>query len=106
MRLDGFITVNGIVQSSSEYHIDDNNNLVFSQAPAAGDRINVVFSQGEVSGPVLAFNGNGTQNVFVVEGNNELLKFNRLMNDIRKHKDKPAVKDLLEQLQIVTELLR
>jgi hypothetical protein len=106
MNLDGFVTVNGIVQSSSEYHIDNDNRLIFKQAPSAGDNINVVFSQGEVSGPVLAFNGNGTQNVFVVEGNTELLKFNRLMNDIRKHKDKPAVKDLLEQLQIVTELLR
>ena len=106
MRLDGFVTVNGIVQSSSEYHIDDNNNLVFSQAPAAGDRINVIFSQGAVNSPTLALTGNGTQNVFFVEGNQELLKFNRLVDNIRKHRDNPAVKDLLEQLQIVTELLR
>jgi hypothetical protein len=106
MNSSGFVTVNGIVQSSSDYYIDDNDRLIFNQAPSAGDNINVVFSQGEVNGPVLVFNGNGTQNVFVVEGNTELLKFNRLMNDIRKHKDKPVVKDLLEQLQIVTELLR
>lgn len=106
MSLTGFVTVNGIVQSPSAYHIDNDDRLIFNQAPSAGDNINVILSQGDVNGPVLAFNGNGTQHVFDVEGNNELLKFNRLMNDIRKHKDKPAVKDLLEQLQIVTELLR
>jgi hypothetical protein len=106
MNLDGFVTVNGIVQSSSEYHIDDNNNLVFRQAPAAGDCVNIILSQGAINSPTLSFTGNGTQNVFFVEDNNELMRFNRLIDNVRKHRDTPAVKDLLEQLQVVTELLR
>ena len=107
MNFPGFVTINGIVQSPSEYDIDANNNIVFNEAPPIGSYINIIFTNQFTNGPTLSLKGNGSVNVFnISHDNNEHIKFNKLVNDIVKHKDNPAVKDLLEQLHIVTELLR
>ena len=101
-RLDGFVTINGIVQYDDSYYVTYDDRLIFAEAPPTGSSINITYNYGTIQN----LRGNGTQNVFPVEGNIEQAKFSRLMRDITKHKDNPAVKDLLEQLRVVTELLR
>ena len=98
----GLITVNGIVQYDENHYITNNDCLIFNEAPSMGSSIVIQYHNGSTK----YFEGNGSQNVFPIDGHTEITKFYRLIKDITKHKDNPAVKDLLEQLRIVTELLR
>jgi hypothetical protein len=100
--LDGLISINGILQSDGSHYITNDDSLIFSEAPVTGSRIVIQYHNGLTR----YFEGNGSQHIFPMGGHTEIMKFDRLMRDITKHKDNPAVKDLLEQLQIVTELLR
>ena len=102
MTLDGLISINGIVQYDGSHYITNDDHLIFSEAPSIGSRIVVQYYNGSQR----YFEGNGSQHVFPLDGHTAITQFDRLLRDITKHKDNPAVKDLLEQLRIVTELLR
>ena len=102
MMLDGLISINGILQSDGSHYIINDDSLIFSEAPSMGSKIVIQYHNGLTR----CFEGNGSQHIFPMGGHTEIAKFDRLIRDITKHKDNPAVKDLLVQLQIVTELLR
>lgn len=94
------VIINGIIQARAEYHINANT-IVFHNAPQAGSTINILTEDNER----LDFHGDGSSCVFAGPAS-EKAKFRQFMTEVYNKKDDPTVKDQLEKLKIVMELVR
>lgn len=93
------VIVNGIVQSVHEYMVQLDL-IIFHRAPALGDRISIT-----VGNARLEHEGNGSRTVFEMPSN-EGVKFEQFMAKVWDNRDNPTVRDQLEKLKIVMELIR
>jgi hypothetical protein len=93
------VAVNGIIQSVGAYMVQGDV-LIFHQAPQIGDRISITIGKIRTE-----HEGNGSRTVFEMP-NNEGLQFEQFMARVWEHRDNPTVKDQLEKLKIVMELVR
>ena len=94
------VSVNGIIQSVGNYSILNNGMLKFHRAPGLGDRVSI-----SVGNAQLNHEGNGSRTVFEMP-NNEAVKFEQFMSRVWEYRNNPTVRDQLEKLKIVTELIR
>ena len=94
------VSVNGIIQSVGAYTIISSDILRFHQAPEIGDRISI-----SVGNAQLNHVGNGSRTVFEMPSN-EAVKFEQFMTKVWENRDNPTVRDQLEKLKIVMELIR
>lgn len=96
-----FVSVDGIMQSPYEYE-QTNSSIIFKNAPDVGSNINV-----NVDGNVMTYIGNGINCMFTIPyAIREELQFKIFTNEVWKHRDNPTVKDQLEKLKIVMELVK
>ena len=93
------VSVNGIIQSVSAYMLQGDV-LIFHQAPDIGDRISISMGNAQLNHV-----GNGNRTVFELP-NNEAVKFEQFMSRVWDNRDNPTVRDQLEKLKIVMELIR
>ena len=95
------VSVNGILQSKHEYVVQDTC-IIFHTAPQPLANICV-----NIKGSMVTYTGNGTNCVFSIplELRDEF-EFKQFMENVWKHRDNSTVKDQLEKLKIVMELVR
>lgn len=93
------VVVNGIIQSVHEYMVQLDL-IIFHRAPQLGDRISI-----SIGNARLEHEGNGSRTVFEMPSN-EGVKFEQFMARVWDKRDNPTVRDQLEKLKIVMELLR
>ncbi len=93
------VAVDGIVQSRSQYMISGDN-IVFHVAPPYGSMICVMSEDGRTD-------SQGDGSTFVFPGvTSERIKFKQFMDSVYEKRLDPTVKDQLEKLKIVMELVR
>ena len=93
------VSVNGIIQSMSQYmKLDDF--IMFHQAPAAGSEIYIITNEER-----LHYQGDGSTHKFALPVSDRR-KYVEFMEEVYKNKDNPTIKDQLEKLKIVMELVR
>mgnify|MGYP003332926958 FL=1 len=95
------VVINGIIQSASEYTITSNNQIVFRNAPQSDSHVSIITDDHNR----LDYRGDGLTNTFQGPSDDKA-KFREFMTEVYKNKDNPSVKDALERLQIVMELVR
>lgn len=93
------VAVNGIIQGVGAYMIQGDV-LIFHQAPDMGDRISITIGKTRTE-----HEGNGSRTVFEMP-NSEAFQFEQFMERVWNYRDNPTVKDQLEKLKIVMELIR
>lgn len=93
------VAVNGIIQSVHEYMIQLDL-VIFHRAPDLGDRVSIT-----VGNARLDHEGNGAQLAFQMPSN-EAVQFEYFMHRVWDNRDNPTVRDQLEKLKIVMELIR
>ena len=93
------VAVNGIIQSVHSYMVQIDL-IIFHQAPQLGDRVSIT-----VGNARLDHEGNGTQLAFQMPSN-EAVQFEHFMARVWDNRDNPTVRDQLEKLKIVMELIR
>ena len=93
------VSVNGIIQSVGAYMIQGDV-LIFHRAPDIGDRISISMGNAQLN-----HEGNGSRTVFEMP-NNEAVKFEQFMARVWEHRNNPTVKDQLEKLKVIMELIR
>ena len=94
------VMINGVFQMKSHW-IFAGSDLEFTNPPPAHSDIRVHLDNGDS----VMFNGTGKQTVFNNIVNEDDTDLQKLIDNVRNHRNNPAVKDLLEQLTIVTNLL-
>lgn len=93
------VVLNGIIQSPHAYMMSGNT-VVFHSAPEKGVEVSIVMDEHRYS-----YVGDGS--TFVFPGApSDRMQFKKLMEDVYEKRNDPAVKDQLEKLKIVMELVR
>jgi hypothetical protein len=93
------VAINGIVQARSQYMVSGDN-IVFHIAPPCGSRICILSEDGRSD-------YEGTGDTYVYPGaSNERTKYKQFMEDVYDKRYNPTVKDALEKLKVVMELVR
>lgn len=93
------VSVNGILQSRHAYMVVGDC-IVFHSAPPAGSEIAIMIDRCRTEDV-----GNGTTVVFPVAISPEL-QFKQFMDKVWEQRENPTVKDTLEKLRVVMELVR
>jgi ribosomal protein L30/L7E len=98
---DILVIANGIIQSSHEYIISDGK-VVFWRVPPPDSTVTI-----RIRNKTISHQCNGFINVFPIpEEIIEEIRFQEFFKNVLIHKDNPAVKDQLEKLKAIVELLR
>lgn len=95
------VVINGIIQSVSEYTVTNNNQIVFRNAPQSDSHVSIITDDHNR----LDYRGDGLTTTFQGPSNDKA-KFREFMNEVYNHRKNPTVKDALERLQIVMELVK
>jgi hypothetical protein len=93
------VSVNGLLQSMSQY-MKIGDSIIFHQAPQAGAVISILTEEQR-----LDYEGDGSTCVFSWP-QSDRSQYKHFMEEVYKYKDNPTVKDQLEKLKIVMELVR
>jgi hypothetical protein len=101
-RICYIVSINGILQAAASYK-ETSERIVFRQAPAAGDTIQIVASDGVNFSEYITYEGNGVTYIFHLP---EVENFYQFMNDLEEYKDHPAVKDQIEKMQVILALVK
>lgn len=97
------ININGIMQSTEMYSVEDIS-IKFHQAPSKGDDVRVVLPIPSTS---VRYMGDGEKCVFTLPSDvGKEIMFKEFMDSVWKHRNNPSVKDQLEKLKIIMELVR
>lgn len=94
------VYVNGAVQAPLFHYERVGNSIVFSQAPSSDSTIEIVTRETRNQ-----YKGDGHTNVFETPHTPKLM-FLQFAEEVWQHRENPAVKDALEKLKIVVELVR
>jgi hypothetical protein len=98
---DILIIVNGIIQSSHEYIITDGK-VAFHRVPPPDSTVTI-----RIRNKTISHQCNGFINVFSIpEEIIEEMRFQDFFKKVWIHKDNPSVKDQLDKLKVVMELIR
>ena len=93
------VVINGIIQAHHAYMMSGNT-VVFHSAPERGSEVSIIMDEH-------TYNYVGDGNTFVFPGApSGRMQFKRFMEEVYEKRDDPTVKDALEKLKIVMELLR
>ncbi len=93
------VVVNGILQARYAYMLSGDS-VVFHTAPGAGSEVSIIMDDARYE-----YIGDGK--TFVFHGTpSPRMQFRNFMEEVYEKKDDPTVKDALEKLKIVMELLR
>jgi hypothetical protein len=93
------VSIDGIIQGANAYTVL-NGFIRFKNAPPAGSAVNIRNNLLNVT-----YEGNGTQVVFDMPITEEV-KYKLFMTKVWENRDNPTVKDQIEKLKIVMELIR
>lgn len=93
------VSVDGILQSRHAYMVVGDS-IVFHSAPPFGSYISVMMDRHRTD-----FEGDGSSVVFPVAVSPEM-QFKQFMDKVWENRDNPTVKDQLERLKVVMELIR
>jgi len=95
------VSVNGIMQSTYAYIVQDTS-IIFRVAPPPMAEVNV-----SIQGTNITYTGNGTNCVFNLPSDIRLeMEFKQFMHQAWLNRHNPTVKDQLEKLKVVMELVR
>ena len=95
------VSINGIVQIPGvDYHLG-NDSISFSQPPHTGASITITTE----AGVLLNIRADGSTYLFRYI-DEESSKITEMLEQAFKHRDVPAVADMLERLQVVVELAK
>ena len=93
------VVVNGILQGKYAYMLSGDS-VVFHSAPPAGSEVAIIIDD-------TRFEYVGDGSTFVFQGTpSARMQFRKFMEEVYEKKDDPTVKDQLEKLKIVMELVR
>lgn len=93
------VVINGILQGKYAYMLSGDS-VVFHTAPPAGSEVSILMDD-------TRFEYVGDGSTFVFQGTpSSRMKFRKFMEEVYEKKDYPTVKDALEKLKIVMELVR
>ncbi len=93
------VSINGLLQSMSQY-MKIGDSIIFHQAPQAGADISIITEEQRLN-----YEGDGSTCVFSWPATDRS-QYKHFMEEVYKNKDNPTVKDQLEKLKIVMELVR
>ncbi len=93
------VVVNGILQARHAY-MRSGDSVVFHTAPGAGSEVSIIMDDAR-------FEYVGDGSTFVFHGTpSPRMQFRKFMEEVYEHQDNPTVKDQLEKLKIIMELVR
>lgn len=93
------VAIDGIVQARSQYMVSGDN-IVFHIAPPCGSRVCIMSEDSR-------FDYEGTGTTYVYPGaSSERTRYKQFMEDVYDKRLNPSVKDALEKLKVVMELVR
>lgn len=93
------VSVNGVRIHWTDYTFV-NNSIVFTQAPPASSLIEI-----QIHNSVMAHMGDGTTVMFDTTRLTKAQEFREMFEKIWKHRNNPTIKDQLEKLQVLVELV-
>lgn len=93
------VVVNGILQASYAYMMSGDS-VVFHQAPPSGSDISILMDDTRYE-----YTGDGVTLVFPGLPTSRM-NFRKFMEEVYEKRDDPTVKDQLEKLKMVMELVR
>jgi len=93
------VAVNGIIQSVNQY-MKISDRIIFHQAPEAGAIISIMSEEERFE-----YRADGSTYAFPWPVS-ERAMYKQFMEEVYKNRDNPTVKDQLEKLKVVMELVR
>lgn len=93
------VTINGIILSMQQY-MKIGEKIIFYEAPQSGSGISII-----TEGERLDYKGDGFTCTFPWPQNDKA-RFKQFMDSVYENRNDPTVKDQLEKLKIVMELIR
>lgn len=93
------VSVNGIIQSINQY-MKVGDLIIFHQAPEVGSYISILTEEERFD-----YDGDGSTYTFSLPAS-ERRRYKEFMEEVYKNKDNPTIKDQLEKLKAVMELVR
>lgn len=93
------ISINGLLIPMTEYTLFGRS-IIFREQPAVGDMVSIIINEDKIEHVA-----SGVTTIFSLPPETES-DFKRLTEDLYKHKNNPTVKDYLDKLRVVVELLR